>query len=286
MDFHQETAEFYVPDGLPPEEALARTTHMGVGAHQDDLEIMAYDGILRCFQQSDKWFCGVVLTNGSGSPRDDLYRDYTDADMQAVRRLEQKKAAVVGEYGAQVLLDHPSSAVKDPANPAVTEDLVWLLEAARPEVVYTHNLADKHDTHVAVTLRLIEAIRRLPAGKRPQRLYGCEVWRDLDWLVDSDKVAFDLSAHENLQAALLGVFDSQICGGKRYDLATMGRRQANATYFASHDTDVATGMSFAMDLTPLIADPEMDVSGYVSAFVQRFGRDVAARLERLRTGPR
>jgi LmbE family N-acetylglucosaminyl deacetylase len=286
MDFHQETADLYVPDGLPPEDALARTTHMGVGAHQDDLEIMAHDGILRCFQQSDKWFCGVVVTNGSGSPRDDLYQDYTDADMQVVRRLEQKKAAVVGEYGAQVLLDHPSSAVKDAANPAVVEDLVLLLEACRPEVVYTHNLADKHETHVAVALRVIDAMRRLPADARPQRLYGCEVWRDLDWMVDADKVAFDLSAHENLQAALLGVFDSQISGGKRYDLATMGRRQANATYFASHDTDVATGMSFAMDLTPLIADPEMDVSGYVSAFVRRFGRDVAARLERLQTGPR
>jgi hypothetical protein len=160
-----------------------------------------------------------------------------------------------------------------------------LLEASRPEVVYTHNLADKHETHVAVTLRVIEATRRLPAERRPRHLYGCEVWRDLDWMVDSDKVSFDLSAHENLQAALLGVFDSQICGGKRYDLATMGRRKANATYFASHDTDVATGMSFAMDLTRLITEPEIDISDYVSAFVQRFGRDVATRLERLRTGP-
>jgi LmbE family N-acetylglucosaminyl deacetylase len=281
MDLNQETAELYVS----AEEALARTTHLAVGAHQDDLEIMAFDGILTCFQRRDRWFCGVVVTDGSGSPRDDLYRDYTDADMQAIRRLEQKKAALVGEYGAQVLLDYPSSAVKDPANPTVVEDLARLLEASRPEVVYTHNLADKHETHVAVALRVIEAIRRLPAERRPRHLYGCEVWRDLDWMVDSDKVTFDLSAHENLQAALLGVFDSQICGGKRYDLATMGRRKANATYFASHDTDVATGMSFAMDLTRLITEPEIDISDYVSAFVQRFGRDVAARLERLRTGP-
>jgi LmbE family N-acetylglucosaminyl deacetylase len=286
MDFYQATAELYVPDGLPGEEALARTTHLAVGAHQDDLEIMAYDGVLKCFQRSDRWFCGVVVTDGSGSPRDDLYRDYTDAKMQAVRRLEQKKAAVVGEYGAQVLLDHPSSTVKDPAGLMVVEDLVRLLQATRPEVVYTHNLADKHETHVAVALRVIDAIRRLPAERRPQRLYGCEVWRGLDWMVDADKVTFDLSAHANLQAALLGVFDSQIVGGKRYDLATMGRRRANATYFASHDTDVATGMSFAMNLTPLITEPEIDISGYVSAFVQRFADDVATRLERLRTGPR
>ena len=201
MRFNLETAEIFVPDGLATEEALARTTHMAVGAHQDDLEIMAFDGILKCFQRDDKWFCGVVVTNGSGSPRDDLYKDYTDEAMRVVRRKEQKKAAVVGEYAAQVLLDYPSAAVKDGSNKAPVEDIGLLLKAAKPEVVYTHNLADKHDTHVAVALRVIEAIRTLPATERPQRLYGCEIWRDLDSMVDADKVAFGCSLHENLQTA-------------------------------------------------------------------------------------
>jgi LmbE family N-acetylglucosaminyl deacetylase len=281
MRLNLETAEIFVPDGLPIEEALARTTHMAIGAHQDDLEIMALDGILKCFRRDDRWFCGVVVTNGSGSPRDDLYKDYTDEAMQVVRRKEQKKAAVVGEYAAQVLLDYPSAAVKDGSNKAPVEDIAMLVKAARPEVVYTHNLADKHDTHVGVALRVIRAIRSLPAEDRPRRLYGCEVWRDLDWMVDEDKVAFDVSSHENLQAALLGVFDSQICGGKRYDLATMGRRRANATYFASHSTDIATGMIFAMDLTPLIEDPARSIQAYVQGFAERFVQELAERLTTL-----
>jgi LmbE family N-acetylglucosaminyl deacetylase len=281
VKFKSESAEIFVPDALEPLQALARTTHMGISAHQDDLEIMAFHGILECFQREDRWFCGVVVTNGSGSPRDDLYRDYTDLEMQTVRRKEQRKAAMVGEYGAQVLLDYPSSAVKDSANPAPLQDLQGLLEQARPRIVYTHNLADKHETHVATALRVIAAIRQLPPEARPQRLYGCEVWRDLDWMVDQDKVAFDLSAHENLQAALLGVFDSQISGGKRYDLATMGRRRANATYYASHVTDVTTGMSFAMDLTPLIVDPGTSIAAYVRGFADRFSQDITDRLTRL-----
>ncbi len=282
MRLNLETAEVFVPDGLRAEEALARTTHMAIGAHQDDIEVIALDGILRCFQRDDRWFCGVVLTNGSGSPRDDLYRDYTDEAMRAVRRAEQRKASVVGEYAAQVQLDYPSSAVKDGSNKAPVEDLRVVLRAAKPEVVYTHNLFDKHDTHVGVALKVIEAIRSLPAGDRPQRLYGCEVWRDLDWTVDADKVTFDTSAHQNLQAALLGVFDSQICGGKRYDLAAMGRRRANATFFASHSVDVATGMIFAMDLTPLIADPDRDIQAYMHGYNERFVQEVTARLARLR----
>jgi LmbE family N-acetylglucosaminyl deacetylase len=281
MKLHLDTAEIFVPDGMATERALARTTHLAIGAHQDDLETMAYDGILKCFQRDDKWFSGVVVTNGSGSPRDGVYEDYTDAEMQTVRRKEQKKAAVVGEYAAQVLLDYPSSVVKDGANKAPVEDIETLLKASKPQVVYTHNLADKHDTHVAVALRVIEAIRNLPPEDRPEHLYGCEVWRDLDWMVDADKVIFDVSAHENLQLALLSVFDSQICGGKRYDLATMGRRRANATYYASHATDVATGLSFAMDLTPLILEPTRDIREYVQGFIDRLAQEVAGRLTKL-----
>ncbi len=246
------------------------------------LEIMAYDGIIKCFQQDDQWYCGVVVTDGSGSPRDDVYKDYTDEEMRTVRIKEQFKAAVVGEYSAQVMLDYPSKAVKDGSDKRPVEDFVKILRATTPEVVYTHNLTDKHDTHVGVTLKVIEAVRSLPADERPKALYGCEVWRDLDWMVDTDKVAFDCSTHENLQAALLGVFDSQIAGGKRYDLATMGRRRAHATYHASHATDVTTGINFAMDLTPLIEDTERDTADFAQELIRRFASDVAVRIGKLR----
>jgi LmbE family N-acetylglucosaminyl deacetylase len=278
MRLHRETAEVFVPDGSAAETALSRTTHLGISAHQDDLEIMAFPGILECFQRDDQWFTGVSVTDGSGSPRDGAYQDYTDRQMQLVRRAEQKKAAVVGEYSAQILLDHPSSAVKDPAGQAVVEDLQAVLRATHPATVYTHNLADKHDTHVAVALRVIQALRTLEPAERPRKVYGCEVWRDLDWMADTQKVAFDVSAHENLQSALLGIYDSQIAGGKRYDLATMGRRRANATYFASHGVDTTTGTSFAMDLTPLIEDPNLPVGEFVQGFIDALRKEVADRL--------
>jgi len=275
------TSEIYIPDGSPEDKAIARTTHMGISAHQDDTEIMAYHGILECFQRKDRGFMGVVVTNGAGSPRDDLYAHYTDEEMQAVRRIEQRKAAYVGEYCAQAFLDYTSAQVKDPANADVIEDLKNIIQAAQPEVIYTHNPADKHDTHVAVALRVIRALRELPESSRPAKLLGCEVWRDLDWLCDDDKVVLNVEAHENLAAALLGVFDSQICGGKRYDLATMGRRRAHATYHASHGTDVSTALTFAVDLTPLISDESIDEAEYVKGFIDRFAEEVLSRIRKL-----
>jgi len=281
MQFHHDGAELFIPDGASPDQALKRTTHMIVGAHPDDVEIMGYHGILECFGRDDRWLLAVIVTDGAGSPRDGLYADYTDAEMQAVRREEQKKAAVLGEYGAAAMLNYPSSAVKDPAQVTVAQEIKDLLLAARPAHVYTHNLADKHDTHVAAALRTLQALRELPDDAKPQTVYGCEVWRDLDWMMDKDKVALDVAGHENLAAALLGVFDSQICGGKRYDLATIGRRRAHATYHESHGTDVTTALTYAMDLTPLVRDPKLDIAGYVAEHIARFAGEAETRLAKL-----
>jgi hypothetical protein len=85
-----------------------------------------------------------------------------------------------------------------------------------------------------------------------------------------------------LQAALVGVFDSQISGGKRYDLATLARRRENATYFESHGVDFSTGLSFGMDLTPLISDDKLDPAGFISNLINQFQQDVNDRLSRLK----
>src|SRR4030067_499996 len=170
MKFHQSTAELFIPDGLAPEGALRRTTHLAISAHQDDIEIMAVEPILSCFQQPDLWFSAVVMSDGRGSPRDNLYKEYNDEEMRLVRFKEQRKAAIIGEYGAQLMLDFPSRIIKDASNVAPVEDIVQLLSVAKPKYVYTHNLADKHDTHVAVALRVINAIRRLDQSARHARL--------------------------------------------------------------------------------------------------------------------
>ena len=279
MKLSQASAQIFVPDQSPLAVALPRTTHLGIGAHQDDLEIMAAHGIMECFGDSERWFTGVVVTDGAGSARDFAYQAHTDEQMKAVRRAEQKKAAYVGEYGAQFLLDHPSATVKDPSNSGLRAELVEILGVTRPEVVYTHNLADRHDTHVAVALRVIAACRALEPSNRPRRLIGCEVWRDLDWLSDADKVPLPLDGREHLQQALLGVFDSQIAGGKRYDLATAGRRRAHATYSESHGTDRHSALAWGMDLTALMHAGEP--GAHVSELLRRFESDVAARIGRL-----
>jgi LmbE family N-acetylglucosaminyl deacetylase len=260
--------------------AMRRITHLGIGAHQDDLEFMAFHGILECFASPSKWFGGVTCTNGAGSSRIGAYAKVSDHTMMAIRRREQENAAVIGQFGVMVQLDYPSSAVKSPTDAALKNDLKKILSATRPKVVYTHNLADKHDTHIGVVIAAIQAMRELPRRERPGKVIGCEVWRNLDWMEDADKVVMNVSGHDHLAAALNGIFDSQIAGGKRYDLATLGRRTANATFFDAHATDAASQLIFGMDLTPLVVDQSRDIVEFAAESIQKFQADVRTRLGR------
>jgi len=280
MQFSRPNADVFVPDGAAPGLALARTTHLCVGAHQDDIEIMAQAGIAECFETADKYFTGVVATDGAGSPRAGPFAGCSDTQMQVVRRTEQRRAAALGKYNLQIQLAHPSGAVKIPGEPDVMADLGAIFGGMRPEVVYLHNPADKHDTHVALLLRCLAALRALPPERRPRRVLGCEVWRDLDWLLDADKVALDAGRRPELAAPLLTVFASQVAGGKRYDLATLGRRAANATFHTAHQTDALTAVTWALDLTPLIADPARSIRAYTLDYIERLRNDVAGRLDR------
>lgn len=280
MKFTQPQAHVYVPDGRPLPEALARTTHLGIGAHQDDLEIMAFHGIRACYGRNDRWFGGITCTDGGGSARIGPYSGYTDDDMKRVRVEEQIKAARLGEYGFMAQLAHPSASVKSPSDTGLRSDLLALFEHMRPQVVYTHNPADKHDTHIGVLIAVLEVLRALPPERRPERVLGCEVWRGLDWMLDSEKVALDVGGRDHLFHALVGLFDSQIAGGKRYDLATLGRARANATYYQSHQTDAAELAWYAMDLTPLVANPQLDLIEFVDRHLAAFTTDVRARLAR------
>lgn len=280
MKFFKPDAAVFIPDGLAADRAFRRVTHLGIGAHQDDLEIMAFHGIEKCFSSPALWFGAVTATDGAGSPRAGEYAAFSDAEMAALRRREQEKAAVLGNYGALVQLNYTSPEVKDVATGRLKADLVQILRATRPEVVYTHNPADKHDTHLAVAFTALAALRELEPGERPAAVYGCEVWRGLDWMDDDDKVPLDVGRRETLSAGLISVYDSQVEGGKRYDLATAGRRRANASYFQSHATDEADELWFAMDLTPLVRDETLDVGRFVLGHVDKFRASVEAKIRK------
>lgn len=271
--------DLFIPDQISPPEAKARTSHLGIGAHQDDLEFMAFHGIATCYGQVGAWFSGITCTDGSGSARSGAFADKTDAEMKMIRANEQRRAAKIGQYSYVEQLGFTSAAIKDPATRGkLVDQLEQNLICTQPEVLYTHNPADKHTSHVAVFHAVIEALLRIPPYSRPKRVYGCEVWRDLDWLEPEDKIALDVSAYPELAEKLHACFASQIAGGKDYGKAVIGRRRANATFYDSHSVDTLDQLWFAMDLTPLIEEGAPTVKAFVEAKMDRFRSSVTDQL--------
>jgi len=277
MNFQKPTASLHIPDGKDEVSAWKRITHLGIGAHADDLEFMARHGILACFDREDQWFGGVTCTDGGGSVSSGENKSSTLTDR---RRQEQQEAADIGQYGIMVQLGYTSQEAKDKKDGRLTSDLSSVFSACRPQIVYTHNPADKHETHIAVLSSVVSTIRKLPPDQRPRQLLGCEVWRDLDWLNDEDKVILDVGGHPALSEKITHVFSSQIAGGKRYDLAVRGRELAHATFLNSHREDGPSAIWLAMDLTPLLVDDNMTISQLVNGHIARFKNDVMEKLSR------
>ncbi|ALA25762.1 GlcNAc-PI de-N-acetylase [Piscirickettsia salmonis] len=281
IKFSEPGADLFIPGGGSIANALSRTSHLAIAAHQDDIEILAFHGIAECYQQAERGFCGVVVTDGAGSPRAGDYAEYTDKKMQEVRAEEQRAAAKLGEYSAQFQLAYPSHQVKNTSALPLVDELEEILIKTQPEVVYLHNPMDKHDTHVAVFLKSLAALRRLPEKIRPKVVYACEVWRDLDWVCDKEKIALKSDEPRELALALLQVFDSQVSGGKRYDQAVLGRRLAHATFSHSHAVDDVKGVTYAIDVMPLLENPMLTVEDYVRGFVERFAHSLTTTLTAL-----
>lgn len=266
--------DLFIPSCTPFTQVASQVTHVGIGAHQDDLEIMALSGILECYQNPKLHFGGIICTKGTGSPRTGIYANYDDQKIECVRREEQRQAAALGEYLFVAQLDFSSAAIQSSKHAQLVEELYQLLLQFHPEVIYTHHPLDKHPTHRAVCCATIEALRRLPAHQHPKKLLGGEVWRSLDWVIDEDKIALDISTHAELSEKLIAIFDSQISGGKRYDLAAQGRRYANATFASPHLIDQATQIAYAIDLMPLLKKPQLSLESFALGFVNRFRKEI------------
>lgn len=264
---------------IPKSAKNKKIKYLGIAAHQDDIEIMAFDGISKGYRSKKYSFAAIVTCDGSGSARSGKYKSYTDEMMRQTRILEQERASEIGKYEKLYLLNYSSKEVKDIKNESLVDEYCKLILDIQPDVIYTHNLLDKHPTHLAVVCKVIKALRKIPKQKQPKVVYGCEVWRDLDWVSDKYKIEFDVSKNIKLAKNILNVFESQIVGGKRYDLATIGRRYSNATYCASHSVDSCKMVSYAIDLTPLIKDVNLDIKQFASELIDEFKNDAVSALQ-------
>ena len=253
---------------------------MAIGAHQDDLEIFAIHGIGQAIENGSNNFVGVTVTDGGGSPRKGPFKEYNDQQLIEVRKVEQNEAAKIGRYALQYQLAYPSSSIKGKSperGDELVKELVELIKATTPSIIYTHNPFDKHESHNAITRAVVMALKEIPADIHPKEFYGCEVWRGLDWLPDNMKVALDVSDYLDLQKKLIAAHKSQIEGSKNYVDGAVGRETANATFLSSHTLSDATAVTYAVDMMPLVNNSALSLKDYMQPFLDAFNKELSDR---------
>lgn len=252
---------------------------LAICAHPDDCEVMAIDGIQRGYRASKYTFACVVTTDGADSERSGRYARVTDQKMTSVVMEEQKKAAMIGRYHAVYFMNYTSEDARNQENEDIVEDYVNIIKELKPRIVYTHSLLDRHPTHVAVAIKVINACRQMKRADQPKVLYGCESERNLDWVDPSKVVTFNVSKNLRLQRQLISVHKSANMS-RDYVNAAIGRRVVNAVFNRDEKKKNAKLTTKAINMSTLLRRKEFPIKRYAMSFVDDLYGEINDMMDR------
>lgn len=250
------------------------TNLLAIGAHHDDIEVMAMDGILKAYGSKKYSFYACVLSDGVNCVKSGKYAELTDKEMIETRNQEQTRASQIGEYADLKMLKYSQEDIENDEKGKIVKEIRQMILDIKPDIVYTHNIFDKSPMHKMTCKRVIEAILGLEEEDRPRLVYGCEIFRSLDWLPDKYKVVFDLSENKELQSRLIGVYDTRAEQARNYNKAIVGRKIAHAI-FGTQNTDIEEEklIWYGINLTPVIAK-NIDLKDYCTRILSDYNKEM------------
>ena len=257
----------YVPSKQPLKEVYAKSKHLAIVAHADDIEMLA----LRPITQRSQGFFGIVMGDNKGRPLKPEYKKVSLSKVQNIRESEQEKVARLAKYRGVAFLRLKSKDIKNVRKKEQVVKAIYELIKDMPlKEVYTHSLFDNHPTHVAVAEITIAALKKLPLANRPKAVYGMEVWGSLEWLPDRYKVAFDVSGSVAFIKKLLSFYKSQSYKGHRYDEALLARLKANAMFGKTHNFSTKKALVYGLDLLALLKKGSPSCKKYIEGIIEEF----------------
>lgn len=252
---------------------------MAICAHGDDCELMAIDGIQRGYRASKYTFACVVTTDGADSERSGRYARTNNEKMASVVMAEQKKAANIGRYNSVYFMNYSTEEVRDQENEDIVNEYVEIIKELKPRVLYTHSILDRNVTHVAVAIKVINALRSMKKGDQPKVLYGCESERDLDWVDPSKVVTFNVSKNMRLQRQLISAHKSANLS-RDYVNAAIGRRLVNAVFNREEKRKTAKLTAKAINMTTLLRRKDYPIKRFAMSFIDDLYTEINDMMDR------
>ncbi len=256
----------------------ATTNLLAIASHHDDIELMAMDGVLKAYGSKKYAFYACVVGDASNCNKIGKYADCSDKELMETRNQEQARASQIGEYEDLILLKKSQSDIEDLDNTTIVKELQKIILDINPDVVYTHNIFDRNLSHVRLALKVIEAILALPEESRPRLLYGCEIFRSLDWLPERYRVNFDISDNKEIQSRLIGVYDTMAEHSQNFAKAVVGRKLSNATFLGDKMGEEDKMLWFGLNLTPVISKG-IPLKDYVIKILNDYNKEMLDNID-------
>ena len=250
-----------LPAGMALTDYAGQANIVAIAPHPDD-DAIGVGGSLLQHRAAGENVLVIYVTDGAGTPtgggrtREEIVRT---RQQEAMRGLAEMK----GQAG--IFLNYASSAVKGENTPDVVHDLGALLDLLRPRVIYVTAPYERHSTHIACTLRTVEAIRAVE-NFTPE-LKGYAVW---GYLYGDENLEYvDISENIDAKRRAIRCHETEVAG-HAYDDGILGFHRYVAVFQESHGTQDMAYAELFLDMSRLVHDPALSVGDFARQQVTGF----------------
>jgi LmbE family N-acetylglucosaminyl deacetylase len=235
-----------------------------ISPHPDD-DVLGAGGVMIEAAEKGRAVFSVTVTDGRGSPRKGPA--ISDEEM-AERRQKESMAAlkVVGAAGG-FYFRRRSLDLEGEGGKEVEKDLKGLFEWLTPGEVYLPAPYERHKTHQKVTRLTIEALRSSAASI--PFLSGYSLWGGFGG--EKKRWVRDISPNIRKKVEAVLAHSTQIAY-KNYQQGILGRNNADAIFWDSHDIQRASFVEIFLDMTELLERKDMSLDQFIREDVESFIR--------------
>ena len=254
---------------IPLQEGLSLNDFQGgsgnlvvISPHPDD-DVLGAGGVMIGAGEEGRGVFSVTVTDGRGSPQ----KGPNISEEEMVERRQKESMAALKVVGAAggFYFRRRNSDLEGEGGKEVEKDLKELFEWLTPDEVYLPAPYERHKTHQKVTRLALEALRSSIASK--PLLLGYSLWGG--FLGGKKRWVKDISPFIRKKVEAVLAHSTQIAY-KNYQQGILGRNNADAIFWESHDIQKATFVEIFLDMTELVERKNLSPDSFIREDVESF----------------
>ncbi len=232
--------------------------------HPDD-DVLGAGGVMIEAAEKGRAVFSVTVTDGRGSPR----KGPAISDEEMVERRQKESMAALKVVGAAggFYFRRRSSDLEGEGGKEVEKDLKGLFEWLTPSEVYLPAPYERHKTHQKVTRLALGALRSFTTPT--PFLFGYSLWGG--FFGEKKRLVRDISPSIRKKVEAVLAHSTQIAY-KNYQQGILGRNNADAIFWESHDIQRASFVETFLDMTELLERKDLTLDNFIREDVESFIR--------------